>query len=563
MAKEKKKSAKKRRENAVESEKEESALEQEQSAGAMLEFLESARSGEPLPADVIIQFASHFHDDLTLDNMPRMQLINMCRYMNIPPYGSDNFLRFQLRHSIRSLVEDDQRILWEGIDSLTKMELREACQERGMRSTGLSKDAYKESLQQWLDLSVNKHIPISLLIMSRSFFLREEMTTRGSDDDGSKAVAGLADAISGLDQDIVNEVVLEVATSQEKMSNPEIRKIKLEVVAAQNERILEEQMEREASQKKKEQKEKEREEKELEEAAAAEIASDPDVSPATDISDSTAEDDASKAEEEEEYLSTYEMDALSQLINSDPVTREREELERIKAAMVSAESEEERQELELVKATMLSERTEEVAVSWGDGEAVYTDQAMDRVTKNIEIKSKPDVSTPEEIEQAAEELIANMDRQSADEADETMKMDYENSVEEEEDDHESDQYLDTAIERLKKRVSGMVDKIESQLDTVEEKIGDKLHFLDKDGDGILTLEEMADALIRVLKRDISRDEAMAIAELMVGDSDASLLIIFKLFFNHFPRLYRTKIRMVCLLLTSLRIGLKPTGSFSY
>jgi hypothetical protein len=61
----------------------------------------------------------------------------------------------------------------------------------------------------------------------------------------------------------------------------------------------------------------------------------------------------------------------------------------------------------------------------------------------------------------------------------------------------------------------MVDKIESQLDSVEEKIGDKLHFLDKDGDGILDLEEMADALQRVLKRTLSKDEAMAIAALMV------------------------------------------------
>ena len=96
------------------------------------------------------------------------------------------------------------------------MELREACQERGMRSTGLSKDGYKRSLQQWLDLSVNKNVPISLLIMSRTFFFRDEMTIVRADDDGSKSMAGLADAISGLDKDVVNEVVLEVATSRGK-----------------------------------------------------------------------------------------------------------------------------------------------------------------------------------------------------------------------------------------------------------------------------------------------------------------------------------------------------------
>ena len=86
--------------------------------------------------------------------------------------------------------------MWKDIDSLTKMDLREACQEIGMRSTGLSKAAYKRSLQQWIDLSVNRNVPISLLIMSRTFFLKEELTSRRSSDvDVNKSVSGLADVI--------------------------------------------------------------------------------------------------------------------------------------------------------------------------------------------------------------------------------------------------------------------------------------------------------------------------------------------------------------------------------
>ena len=88
------------------------ASKQEASASDMLEFLDLARKGEMVPPDAIIQYANYFQDDLTFDNMPRMQLINMCKYMAIPPYGSDSFLRFQLRHRIRNLKEDDQRILW-------------------------------------------------------------------------------------------------------------------------------------------------------------------------------------------------------------------------------------------------------------------------------------------------------------------------------------------------------------------------------------------------------------------------------------------------------------------
>jgi LETM1 and EF-hand domain-containing protein 1 len=77
----------------------------EHSAESFLEFIEKARSGELLPAEVIIRYATYFKDEMTLDNMPRMQLINMCKYMNIPPYGSDNLLRLQLRHRVKALRE--------------------------------------------------------------------------------------------------------------------------------------------------------------------------------------------------------------------------------------------------------------------------------------------------------------------------------------------------------------------------------------------------------------------------------------------------------------------------
>ena len=64
----------------------------------------------------------------------------------------------------------------------------------------------------------------------------------------------------------------------------------------------------------------------------------------------------------------------------------------------------------------------------------------------------------------------------------------------------------------------MVDKIEVQLSDVQVKIGDKLHFLDKDMDGILSREEMAECLQQVLKREITIEEAMFIAGEMVSAS---------------------------------------------
>ena len=74
-----------------------------------------------------MRIAKLFQDELTLANVTRPQLMSMCQYMGLQPYGADSFLRFQLRAKLRALQEDDRRILWEGIDSLNTIELRDAC----------------------------------------------------------------------------------------------------------------------------------------------------------------------------------------------------------------------------------------------------------------------------------------------------------------------------------------------------------------------------------------------------------------------------------------------------
>lgn len=515
------------------------ATKQEETAASMLEFLDRARSGEMLPPDVIIQYANYFKDDLTLDNMPRMQLVNMCKYMSIPPYGADAFLRFQLRHRIKSLREDDQRILWEGMSSLTKMELREACQERGMRSTGLSKEAYRRSLQQWLDLSVNKNVPISLLIMSRTFFLQEEMSTPSTDDD-SKSVAGLADAISGLDKEVLNEVILQVATSEEKKSDPDVRKIKLEVLTQQNEKIRQEQAERDAVAKKKESSEKATEAAEaiakLEEAVAAsgnqtseeykgadkvhlvveKVWEDPPEEKVSEEKEKKADDDTD--------LTAEEMDAISQLLSADPVRGEREELQRIKASMKSDD--------EMDKLLVLKKLEDIVAA--GGGPPSLVDHKVEAHSK---AHSKPHGVKPKSDEATAAETIQKLEQAAAaDAAKSTLfststgipqptaegSMVPPKSPEQADEPVESmEEYAEEEVEdpivaRLKKRIESMVDKIELQLSDVEVKIGDKLHFLDKDMDGILSLEEMAECLQQVLKRDITFEEAMEIASEMVS-----------------------------------------------
>ena len=554
MAKEQKKNAQSKLKRIAESDEGEAgqqgkeadciATKEEESAASMLEFLEKARSGEMIPPEVIVRFSHHFRDDLTLDNMPRMQLINMCKYMNIPPYGADSFLRFSLRHHIRTLIEDDQRILWEGIDSLNTMELREACRERGMRSTGLNTNDYKRSLQQWLDLSVNKHIPISLLVMSRTFFLNEATAGAGAPSVSAEdqSVAGLADAISGMDQDIVNEVVLEIATSEEKKKDPNVTKIKLEVLEAQNERILEEQIEREAAKKKEEEKGKEKaeekaekekaeqEKRKLEKGLEAGLSSAPELPEEGSVVNSAVEkvvaektisddDDAVVEEEDDPDLTSEEMEALAELVNPDPVNREKETLQKIKEAM-----KEEEPEIDVVESTpelMHPADDEPVTAKKAEKKAMETAEPTNQAPVVVE-----EPLTAEVIDEHAKQVIEKADEMVAVEAAEMTKMDGGAEIVEVEDVPDTfDTTLDRSIARLKSKVKKMVDNIETQITKVEGKIGDKLHFLDKDMDGILTLEEMAVALQQVLKRDISLEEAMEIAKDMDENEDGVFTVV--------------------------------------
>ena len=48
-----------------------------------------------------MSIARLFKDELTLANIARPQLVSMCQYMGLPPYGADAFLRFQLRTKLR------------------------------------------------------------------------------------------------------------------------------------------------------------------------------------------------------------------------------------------------------------------------------------------------------------------------------------------------------------------------------------------------------------------------------------------------------------------------------
>ena len=57
------------------------------------------RAGEPVSQYDVVKFAQLFNDELTLDNLERIHLVNLCRFVGIQPFGTDAFLVCMLRLS--------------------------------------------------------------------------------------------------------------------------------------------------------------------------------------------------------------------------------------------------------------------------------------------------------------------------------------------------------------------------------------------------------------------------------------------------------------------------------
>ncbi|XP_038045476.1 mitochondrial proton/calcium exchanger protein-like isoform X2 [Patiria miniata] len=213
-------------------------------------FIEKIRtSGEQASNEEIIKFSKLFEDELTLDNLNREQLTALCRLLRLQPVGTNNFLRFQLRMQLRSLMADDKMIQKEGVDSLTVAELQGACQARGMRALGVPVERLKSQLQQWLDLHINEQIPTSLLLLSRTLYLPETLSTP---DQLKATIASLPEATAEEAKVNLAELV------GEKVDNTD----RLNIIRKEEEEIKKEMMERAEQQ--------EQEKKKVTEAMASE-----------------------------------------------------------------------------------------------------------------------------------------------------------------------------------------------------------------------------------------------------------------------------------------------------
>lgn len=203
-------------------------------------FLSKVRKGARISNEEILGFAKLFNDELTLDNINRSRLVNMCKYMGISPYGTDAYLRYMLRKKLQRIKNDDKLIQAEGIESLSESELRQACRERGIIGS-LEVDELRQQLRDWLDLSLNQSLPSSLLILSRAFIVSGKL----------KPEEIVMNTMSSLPDEVVDTIQVTSLPSKdpvsEKMRKLEYLEMQEELIKEENEDYEEEQAKKKAS----------------------------------------------------------------------------------------------------------------------------------------------------------------------------------------------------------------------------------------------------------------------------------------------------------------------------
>ncbi|RKP07289.1 LETM1-like protein-domain-containing protein, partial [Thamnocephalis sphaerospora] len=166
-------------------------------------FINLRSSSKPLDIDQLLAIAKKFEDELTLDNLSRPQLLSMCRYMGINAFGTDTFLRYQLRNRMWEIKADDRLIAAEGIEELTPPELMHACMSRGLRTLGASVEEQRTALSHWINLHLEQKLPSTLLVLTYAFALLARTP--------SSAPEALWTTLSSLPDELVNEAHLKVS----------------------------------------------------------------------------------------------------------------------------------------------------------------------------------------------------------------------------------------------------------------------------------------------------------------------------------------------------------------
>ncbi|PWN24532.1 LETM1-domain-containing protein, partial [Jaminaea rosea] len=305
------------------------ATEQVKTSDEFKEFFRKVRATGEQPSDSdIVKVAKLFDDDLTLDNLTRPQLVSMCRYMQINAFGTDNYLRYQIRTKLGRIRRDDIVIQHEGLDKLTQHELQSACGSRGIQTLNLGEDRLRDELRQWIELHITQRISGTLLILSKAFNY-----VPSGEENAASQMKSLELTLSSLPDNLINEAELNV--SKDSATN----KQRLEVLQQQEE-LIEDEAEQEAAEE--EARRVERQRKKEQEGSAAD-----------------GEKKAEKSAESEELRMTNEQltelgEALSLLSAKSSVEKEREELAALIKEQASSPEDGEAQQQQPVNQSAVS-----------------------------------------------------------------------------------------------------------------------------------------------------------------------------------------------------------------
>ncbi|GLC36768.1 hypothetical protein PLESTB_000785100 [Pleodorina starrii] len=203
----------------------------------LYEFIQKIRAGAAVENHEIIRFAQLFNDALTLDNLERVQLVSMAQFVGINPFGTDQFLKNRLRAHLQKIKHDDYEIEREGLENLTEDELRQACRARGMRAPfGEGAVAFmRRQMHDWLDLSLHRGLPSSLLLLSRAFTITASVKDVAAKKD--LAYEKLKETLSVIPEEVVESVEYEALGGP---AGPKALEKKLEFLKREEELIKEE-----------------------------------------------------------------------------------------------------------------------------------------------------------------------------------------------------------------------------------------------------------------------------------------------------------------------------------
>lgn len=128
--------------------------------------------------DDIRKFISHFPqgpDYFRLENLKIEILESICFLLNIDPFTFRSHIVIQLKRFINEIRKEDKSIKWEGVDSLSSEDLVEANRKRGLPIENIGSDELKNQLREWIEISSDRRIPISVLLWIRAVAVSENI----------------------------------------------------------------------------------------------------------------------------------------------------------------------------------------------------------------------------------------------------------------------------------------------------------------------------------------------------------------------------------------------------